>query len=448
MARQDENEAETALHFTARHSCRIQSDPIFQEMEHLCLHCLTEPGSGPVCPDCGGPVRAHEELFDLSIAHIDADAFYASVEKRDNPKLHHRPLIVGGRGDRGVVTTACYLARRYGVKSAMPMYRARKACPEAVIVAPDFARYREASEAIRARMRPLTPLMQTLSLDEAYLDLTGTTRLHGAPPAVMLARLAREVRDELGLTVSIGLSHAPYLAKIASDLEKPQGFTVIGRAETVSFLDDKPVGLIGGVGARMEQTLKDFGVYRIGDLRRVEPVSLYRRIGDQALKLIDYANGIDHRKIEPNPAAKSISAETTFERNTASRTELERQLWPLCEKVSARAKKAGQAGGTVVLKLKQEDHQSLSRQANLDKPTQLAEDLYRTGCRLLDKAPRGKSFRLIGIGFSELQAADGVQVQQGLFDDGSAKREAAERAIDAIRAKFGDGVAFKGRGLK
>lgn len=422
--------------------------PHIKGVQHLCLKCLTTPISGPVCPACGGPLRAHDELFDLTIAHIDADAFYASVEKRDNPRLRNRPLIVGGGSDRSVVTTACYIARRYGVKSAMPMYQARKACPEAVVVPPDFTRYRAASDAIRARMCDLTPQMQTVSLDEAYLDLTGTARLHGAAPAIVLARLARDIRDELGLTVSIGLSHAPYLAKIASDLEKPEGFSVIGRAETISFLDDKPVGIIGGVGAKMEKTLRDFGVYRIGDLRRVEVVALYRKIGDFALKLVDYANGIDHRKIEPNPPAKSISAETTFERNIGSRAELQRHLWPLCEKVSARAKKAGQAGGTVVLKLKQEDHQSLSRQANLDKPTQLAEDLYRTGCSLLTKAPAGKSFRLIGIGITELRDAEKVQIQQGLFDDGSSKREAAERAIDEIRARFGDGAAFKGRGLK
>jgi DNA polymerase IV len=287
-----------------------------------------------------------------------------------------------------------------------------------------------------------------VSLDEAYLDLTATERLHGAPPAIMLARLAKRVEDELGVTVSIGLSHAPYLAKIASDLEKPQGFSVIGKAETLSFLDDKPVSLIGGVGAKMEESLSAIGVRTIGQMRRIDRKILYTRLGESAIRLVDYANGIDRRVIEPNAPAKSLSAETTFEQDVSSRAALEKAAWPLCEKVSARAKKAGIVGGTVVLKLKTTDHQSLTRQLRREVPTQLAGDLFDAVRELLDKAPRGKLFRLIGVGIADLSEAGELPGQKSLFDDGSAKREAAERALDAIRARFGDKAAFKGRALK
>ena len=213
-------------------------------MPALCRDCLSEIAPARRCSACGSPrISSHPELFDLSIAHMDCDAFYASVEKRDNPALNGKPVIIGG-GRRGVVSTACYIARIKGVRSAMPMFQALKLCPEAIIIKPRMDAYVEASRAIRAMMEELTPALQPLSLDEAFLDMTGTTKLHGAPPAVMLARLVRRMKVELGLTGSIGLSHNKFLAKVASDLDKPHGFSVIGKEETQRFLNDKPVSMI------------------------------------------------------------------------------------------------------------------------------------------------------------------------------------------------------------
>src|SRR6056297_998173 len=235
-------------------------------MPALCRDCLTEFDAGRRCPACRSPrVIAHAELYDLSIAHMDCDAFYASVEKRDNPELADKPVIIGG-GRRGVVSTACYVARIRGVRSAMPMFKALQLCPDAVVVKPRMAVYAEVSRAIRAMMEDLTPAIEPLSLDEAFLDLTGTARLHGAPPAVMLAKLVKTMREELGLTGSIGLSHNKFLAKIASDLDKPHGFSVIGAGETDEFLRDKPVGLIWGVGQATRTALDAAGIRTFTDL--------------------------------------------------------------------------------------------------------------------------------------------------------------------------------------
>lgn len=414
-------------------------------MKTLCLTCLSMDVTEDNCPDCAGRVISHPELFDLSIAHIDADAFYASIEKHDNPDLKDRPLIIGNPDGRSVVTTACYMARQYGVRSAQPMYRARQACPEAVVLRPRFERYREVSSAIRRMMEELTPMVMTVSLDEAYLDLTGTERLHKAPPAVVLARLSSRVRTELGVTISVGLSHAPYLAKIASDLEKPNGFSLIGRSETADFLADKPVGIIGGVGGRMQEKLAEIGIRTIGDIRRTDPARLQTHVGSYCHQLFDYAFGRDSRKIAPNPPAKSISAERTFEKDIYSREALTRALWPLCEKVSARAKRAGVEANVVTLRFKQEDHRSVTRQASLKGQTNLEEKIFDAARGLIDKAPRGHSFRLLGVGLSELQDVGSGFTQTMLFDEEDDKREAAERVLDQIRDRWGREIAFKGR---
>jgi len=406
----------------------------------------TDP-AGSSCQFCGGHVIAHDELFDLEIAHVDCDAFFASVERLDAPHLEGRPIIVGGKGDRGVVATACYIARRFGVRSAMPMARARTLCPEAVILTPRFDRYREISRAIRAMMEEITPQVQMASLDEAYLDIHGCRRLHNAPPAVLLARLARRVETEIGVTISVGLSHAPFLAKIASDLQKPAGFSVIGRSETLEFLGDKPVTLIGGVGPKTERILSDLGIRDVGALRRADPKLLATRLGSAGLRIHRLANGIDCRRIEPNPPARSISSEQTFDRDISGRKALERAVWTECETVAARAKGEGVAGTTVTLRLKLADHRVLSRQMHLDAPTQLAEEMFRAARALLDKVPVSGRFRLAGVGLSDLSAWSGAPVQGLLFDDGAARREAEERAIDAIRAKFGAGAIVKGRSI-
>ncbi|KFE34850.1 DNA polymerase IV [Thioclava atlantica] len=416
-------------------------------MPALCRDCLTTFDTAPArCPRCGkARVISHPELFDLGIAHIDCDSFYASVEKRDDPSLSSRPVIVGG-GTRGVVTTCCYIARISGVRSAMPMFQARKLCPEAVIIAPRLEHYAAVSREIRAKMAALSPLVEPLSLDEAFLDLTGTARLHHAPPAVLMARLAREIETEIGVTASVGLSHNKFLAKIASDLDKPRGFSVIGKADTESFLAEKPVSILWGVGAATRSALGRAGIRTLADIRRAGLVRMEDRFGATGRRLHELANGLDARRVSPDSPIKSVSNETTFDRDIADRDTLLAQLWRMAEKVSARMKARELAGRGVTLKLKRADFSTVTRQRRLDEPSQLADTLYRAGEALFDKLPAGVAYRLIGIGFSDLSPADGRDPAGDLLDPQAGRRAGAERAADAIRAKFGPEAIRHGRG--
>ncbi|MCF3595299.1 DNA polymerase IV [Rhodobacteraceae bacterium LMO-12] len=417
-------------------------------MPALCRSCLHEFESGTRCPVCAGPrVVAHPELFDLSIAHMDCDAFYASVEKRDNPELAAKPVIIGG-GHRGVVSTACYIARIRGVRSAMPMFQALKLCPDAVVIRPRLAAYVEASKAIRAMMDELTPDIEPLSLDEAFMDLSGTRRLHGHPPAVMLARLIKRMKDELGLTGSIGLSHNKFLAKIASDLDKPRGFSVIGRAETADFLHDKPVRLIWGVGAAMQAQLDAAGIHRFCDLLRWDKTDLHARFGAMGDRLWHLARGQDARRVSSHTPIKSISNETTFYEDTSDIDLLDGHIWRLGEKVSDRAKARGLAGRVVTLKLKRANHAILTRRISLRDATQLADTIYRSARALLDAAENQGPYRLIGVGISDLIPEDQADRSGDLLDPQATKRSEAERATDAIRARFGADAIVKGRSLR
>ncbi|MEM6889021.1 MAG: DNA polymerase IV [Pseudomonadota bacterium] len=417
-------------------------------MPALCRDCLTEFDAGPRCPACGGPrITAHPELFSLSIAHMDCDAFYASVEKRDDPSLRAKPVIIGG-GRRGVVSTACYVARIRGVRSAMPMFQALKLCPEAVVIKPRMEAYVEVSRAIRTMMEELTPDIEPLSLDEAFLDLSGTQKLHGAPPAVMLARLVRRMHDELGLTGSIGLSHNKFLAKVASDLDKPHGFAVIGQAETDIFLQDRSVGLIWGVGAAGRASLEKAGIRTFADLRRWEKPDLVARFGSLGDRLWHLARGQDRRRVSAHAPIKSISNETTFGEDTADPNLLDGHLWRMAEKVADRAKAKDCAGRVVTLKLKQADFALVSRRVSLREPTQLADTIYRTARSLMDQVEDKGPFRLLGCGLSDLVEADGADRAPDLLDTGAAQRSAAEAATDKIRARFGSDAIIKGRALR
>ena len=389
----------------------------------------------------------HPELFTLSIAHMDCDAFYASVEKRDNPELASKPVIIGG-GQRGVVSTACYVARVRGVKSAMPMFQALKLCPEAVVVRPRMEEYVKASKAIRAMMQDLTPAIEPLSLDEAFMDMTGTNKLHGAPPAVMLAKLIKRMKGELGLTGSIGLSHNKFLAKVASDLDKPRGFSVIGKAETNSFLLDKPIGLIWGVGAVAKESLGKAGIQTFSDLLRWDRQDLNQRFGSLGDRLWHLARGHDLRRVTPDSPVKSISNETTFFEDTSDSDILDGHIWRLAEKVSDRAKARDLAGRVVTLKLKRKDHKSLSRRVTLRDPTQIADRIYRTARDLFDQVGPQGPYRLIGVGLSDLVGDADSDLTSDLLDPNAAKRTKAERATDAIRAKFGSDAIVKGRSLR
>lgn len=417
-------------------------------MPALCRDCLTTFQAGARCPACGRPrVIAHPELFTLDIAHMDCDAFYAAVEKRDNPALRDKPVIVGG-GRRGVVSTACYLARIRGVRSAMPMFKALQLCPEAVVVPPRGAAYAEASRAIRAMMEELTPAIEPLSLDEAFLDLTGTARLHGVPPAVLLARLTRRMQDELGLSGSIGLSHNKFLAKIASDLDKPRGFAMIGQAETADFLAPRSVRLIWGVGAAGQAALDRAGIHTFADLRRWDKADLQARFGTMGARLWHLARGQDSRRICANAPVKSISNETTFPEDITDPDLLDGHLWRMAEKVADRAKAKGRAGRVVVLKLKRADHRLLTRRHALDDPTQMADRIYRTARALMDQTSEKGPFRLLGVGLSDIMPAEGADRSGDLLDPQAATRARAERASDAIRARFGPDAILKGRSLR
>jgi DNA polymerase-4 len=413
----------------------------------FCRDCLSDAKADAPCPNCGGTrILAHPELETLSIAHLDCDAFYASIEKRDDPSLKDKPVIVGGEA-RGVVSTCCYIARTYGVRSAMPSFQARKLCPQAVYIRPRIAYYAEVARAIRGRMEALTPLVEPLSLDEAYLDLSGTDRIHGMSPARTMAKLAREIEREIGITVSVGLSGNKFLAKLASELDKPRGFAVIGMKEAVSFLRDKKVGIIRGAGKVLENTLNHDGYMTIGDLQDADPRELARRYGATGLWLARIAKAEDSRPVDPGGEMKSISSETTFDRDLSNYAELEAILWRQAERVSARAKKAGLAGRTVVLKLKTAGFKLLTRSASLDAPTQLADRIFRTAQAALKREADGTRFRLLGVGISNLSDAAGAD-PGSLIDVDSDKRAAAECAMDRIRAKFGGDAVGKGRGRK
>ncbi|MBD3677246.1 MAG: DNA polymerase IV [Rhodobacteraceae bacterium] len=417
-------------------------------MPALCRDCLTTFESGGRCPSCRSPrVITHPELFDLTIAHMDCDAFYASVEKRDDPRLRDKPVIVGG-GRRGVVSTACYIARIRGVRSAMPMFKALQLCPEAVVVKGRMEVYAGVSRQIRAMMEELTPKVEPLSLDEAFLDLSGTAKLHGAPPAVMLARLVRRMEAELGISGSIGLSHNKFLAKVASDLDKPRGFSVIGAAGTADFLRDKPVRMIWGVGQAAQASLERAGIRTFSDLLRWDRKDLHARFGSMGDRLWHLARGEDSRRVSPHEKPKSISNETTFAEDTASEDILDGHLWRLSEKVSDRAKAKNLAGRVVTVKLKRADHSTLTRRISLREPTQIADRIYRTARELFDQRGDDSPYRLIGVGLSELVPGEAADSSGDLLDPQAAKRAEAERAADRIRAKFGEDAILKGRALR
>jgi DNA polymerase-4 len=410
-------------------------------MSGFCRDCRRDVAEAAArCPTCGSPkVLRHPELEELAVAHVDCDAFYATIEKRDDPTLSDKPVIVGG-GQRGVVLTCCYVARTFGVRSAMPMFEARRLCPNATVVRPDMAKYARVGAQVRQIMHDLTPLVQPVSIDEAFMDLSGTERLHGTIAAKSLAGFADRVEREIGITVSIGLSCNKFLAKIASDLDKPRGFAVIGGGEAAAFLATRPVTQIFGVGKVAQTRLAADGYRTVGDLQRASTADLMRRYGAEGARLARLAHGIDDRPVRAERDTKSISAETTFDADIAEFRQLELRLWRLCEKVSARLKSNALAGATVTLKLKTADFRLRTRAQSFGQPTQLAAKIFACGRDLLGRETNGTRYRLIGIGVSGLEPA-----APGDFADLIDRRSAdAERAIDELRARFGNDAVVKG----
>jgi DNA polymerase-4 len=411
--------------------------------EALCRDCLSEAGAGDRCSHCRSPrIARHPRLSSLAIAHVDCDAFYAAIEKRDDPSLADKPVIVGGR-KRGVVATACYVARTFGVRSAMPMFQALRACPDAVVIRPNMEKYAAVGRQVRALMLDLTPLVEPLSIDEAFLDLSGTERLHQAAPALVLMRFAQRVERELGITVSIGLSGNKFLAKLASDLEKPRGFTIFAPEDAPAFLAPRPVSFIWGIGKAGAARYERDGFRTIADLQRAGERDLVRRYGPEGLRLARLSHGVDTRRVDPVGDRKSVSAETTFGQDLSRREDLEPVLWSLSERVSSRLKAAALAGSVVTVKLKTADFRLRTRARSLHEPTRLAGRIFEAGRALLSREVDGTSFRLIGIGVSDLTAM--AEADRGdLADPGARRLAAAEEAVDKVRAKFGKGALTRG----
>ncbi|MGN6310496.1 MAG: DNA polymerase IV [Xanthobacteraceae bacterium] len=403
-----------------------------------CLHDLDIAAKR--CRACGSPrLLRHRALPQLTIAHIDCDAFYATVEKRDDPDLADKPVIIGG-GKRGVVSAACYIARTYGVRSAMPMFKALALCPHATVIRPDMAKYVRVGREVRQAMLALTPLVEPLSIDEAFLDLGGTERLHGMIPAKVLARFATTIERDIGITVSIGLSCNKFLAKIASDLDKPRGFAPLDQDDGRELLTDKPVGFIFGVGPATQERLTQRGFRTVGDLQRADEVEMMRQFPSEGRRLWRLARGLDERKVVADRGAKTISSETTFETDIRDFAPLEKILWRLCEKVSARLKNSGLAGSTITLKLKTADFRQRTRSQSIHEPTQLANKIFAIVREMLHKEIDGTAFRLMGAGVSALRSgsADG---DTDMLDRRSAH---AERAMDDLRKKFGNAAIIRG----
>lgn len=413
----------------------------------FCRDCLADSVADEVrCRVCHSPrLVRHPEIHALSVAHIDCDAFYAAVEKRDDPTLADKPVIVGG-GTRGVVSTCCYIARIRGVRSAMPMFKAMKLAPDAIVIKPNMAKYSEAGQQVRKLMLAVTPLVQPLSIDEAFLDLTGTARLHGQSPAKTLAKLITNIESEVGITASAGIAPNKFLAKVASDLEKPRGYSVIGRQEALAFLASKPVSLIWGVGKAMQETLARDGISSISQLQKMEKNDLLRRYGNMGARLFHLARGEDMRSVSTDDSSKSIGAETTLDRDVSDYGELEALLWAMAQKVSHRAKSQGCGGHTVTLKLKTADFKLRTRATSLEDATQLAHRMFDAAKPLLRKEATGTRFRLIGIGLSHLEEMEAGE--QATLDPRLEASSKAEKAIDRIREKFGKTAVDRGLALK
>ena len=424
------------------------STHVVVDLMPLCRDCVSWDitNEKTTCGFCGSPnLINHDEINHLNIAHVDCDAFYASIEKRDNKSLVDKPLIIGG-GSRGVVATACYIARIYGVHSAMPMFKALKACPNAVVIKPNMNKYLHVSKLIRQLMLEATPLVEPISIDEAFLDLSGTERLHQSSPAETLVRLASKIYNELGITVSIGLSYNKFLAKVASDLNKPKGFSIIGKKEAKTFLSERSISDVIGVGKQLQTRLVRDGISQIKHLQNKDVAKLVQKYGKIGVRLSSFSNGIDPRPVNPTSIVKSISTETTFNIDITGFKNLKPILWTLCEKLSSRMKNKSKSGKVITVKFKTSDFKTFTRRQTLHNPTQLAEILYKTTYGVIKKEAE-KSFRLLGLSVSDLYGAEDGD-HNDFLDLKFNKAKSIEETIDNLRAKLGDDIIKKGRSFE
>jgi DNA polymerase IV len=411
----------------------------------LCRDCMRRSFRDSTrCPHCGSPRTVDlAAAAGLEIAHVDCDAFYASVEKRDDVSLRDKPVIVGGLGPRAVVATCCYVARTFGVRSAMPMSRALALCPGAVVKPPDMARYARVGREIRARMLRLTPLVEPQSIDEAFLDLTGCEQSNGASAGETLARFAHRVESEIGVTVSVGLSYCKFLAKLASDLDKPRGFALLPREEAKTWLAPQSVGRLWGVGRIGRERLERLGFRTIGDLQRIDEREAVSRLGDDGLRLWHLARGRDDRPVTAERQTKSISSESTFDSDIGDKAELTRILLAHCDRVAARLRKEGLSARGVTLKLRLPDFSLHTRSRTGIKATQLAPRLFEAARPLLNAQPDGAAYRLLGIAATELAPAQGADEDDLIAGDGG-REKSREAAIAALRDRFGPAAVERG----
>jgi DNA polymerase IV len=383
---------------------------------------------------------------ELTILHVDLDAFYASVEQLADPTLRGRPVIVGGLGPRGVVAAASYEARRFGVHSAIPMARARRACPDGVFLAPRFDAYTDASRQVMAILRDVTPLVEPIALDEAFLDVTGARRLHGSAPAIGAA-VRERVRADTGLVASVGVASTKLLAKLASDSAKPDGMLVIEPGQELGFLHPLPVGRLWGVGPATRARLERFGVTTVGDLAALPEDTLVRALGPAAgAHLHALAWNRDDRRVEPDQEVKSIGHEETFPVDVRDRGRLERELLRMSDRVAARLRASDKVGRTVVLKARYGDFRTVTRSRTIAPATDLAPDIARVATALLGALDVGDGLRLLGVSVQQLETAadDAAAPQQLSFDDPPAETRTdtsdheLARTVDRVRARFGD----------
>jgi DNA polymerase-4 len=393
-----------------------------------------------------------DERDEPGILHVDLDAFFASVEQLADPALRGRPVIVGGLGPRGVVAAASYEARRFGVYSATPMARARRACPDGVFLAPRFDVYSAASSEVMGILESITPLVEPISMDEAFLDVTGARRLAGSGPEI--AENVRErVRAETGLTASVGVASTKMLAKIASDDAKPDGLRVVDVGAELEYLHPLPVERLWGVGPATRSRLARYGVRTVGELAALPEATLVRALGAaHGHHLHELAWNRDARGVEPGREVKSVGHEETFPADVIDRATLEHEVLRLSDKVAARLRSAGRTARTVQLKLRYADFSTITRSRTLAEPTDLAQQLARTATVLLDAVDLGEGIRLLGVSAQQLDAADAVQGALPFDEEDPAatidareERGRLERSIDAVRARFGSDAVVAAR---
>jgi len=386
-------------------------------------------------------------MAERRILHVDLDAFFVSVEQVRHPELRGRPVIVGGDPDgRGVVACASYEARAFGIHAAMPLRKAARLCPQAVFLRGGFSRYREASSRFMAILADFSPLVEPLGIDEAYLDLTGFEPIYGPAPQAA-ARIKKRVTDEIGITASIGIGSSKLIAKIASDMDKPDGLVEVAAGDERGFLAPLPVGRLPCVGRRTEQVLRTMGVKTVGDLAKLSESTLNNRLGSVGSVLYRFTRGIDGREVTPPQAAKSISRETTFNEDTLDVAFLKATLRYLGERVGADLRHSGKRARCVTLKLRYSDFDTITRSRTLKDSVNTDGAIFDIGADMLDGAlaQRRQLVRLVGIGVSSLS---GEERQLSLLDPAAGREEVLDRAIDRLRQKYGFTAIQRGRTMQ